>query len=604
MGVFVCWFDHCVVFVPIARAGTSSNQFLLSLPQLTCIPSHRIRSRSFYLVVGLGVFKTDCEPLMMLNFSHQSFLKVISELLPLSNMISHRSTKSATRYLSNINCLTLASVVVATGFASITWKEPDGGFGSVVTCPDYVRASLCHAGMMPSVRQSTNSVIQQYPSSSIIARISLSSIDFLLSVSTSTCLVRDVRSSGSCTPCGRVQAMLHADQLMDDCTRIIATVRIPLFPSLDKRCGYVSSSWLSSPCSSIYTVTSVLTQWELDLFCSTYNILAELRPELPDRNSTIKSNPEGKIGMYTRFVEFANYRIPLSKFLLCILEYYQINLSQLSVIDALVCSLSLPWFDGTSVVKDPLPMDEAVDLPCAELLNENRILIRKYPKTFLCLVGLSRSFVEMDIGLLDFVKTTDPFKVKTGEWTLTKNEVPLLTEIEDRVIAPSSQPMSLVDHTIQDELNVNSVISDARPSTTGKSPSALQRLSRQNEQASIGSGSVAPVTEDVTSSSATPTTDFAHEDASHDNVRTRSAPGRFVVISSESTDADVSASPQVVPPMTLNSAGDIMPVAVPTGGDHPASGSGPEAGTLSATPSQGSSMDDFYESQTIDYAAA
>ncbi|GJY05984.1 hypothetical protein Tco_0371924 [Tanacetum coccineum] len=44
--------------------------------------------------------------------------------------------------------------------------------------------------------------------------------------------------------------------------------------------------------------------------------------------------PEGKIGMHTRFIEFANYRIPLSKFLLCVLEYYQIKLSQLSVIGA------------------------------------------------------------------------------------------------------------------------------------------------------------------------------------------------------------------------------------------------------------------------------
>ncbi|GKF92218.1 hypothetical protein Tco_0278937, partial [Tanacetum coccineum] len=36
------------------------------------------------------------------------------------------------------------------------------------------------------------------------------------------------------------------------------------------------------------------------------------------------------------------------------------------------------------------------------------------------------------------------------------NEVPLITETEDRVIVPSPQPMSLVDRTIQDELNVNS----------------------------------------------------------------------------------------------------------------------------------------------------
>ncbi|GJT90077.1 hypothetical protein Tco_1078922 [Tanacetum coccineum] len=231
---------------------------------------------------------------------------------------------------------------------------------------------------------------------------------------------------------------------------------------------------------SIYTVTSVLTQRELDLHCLTYNISAELRPEVPDRNSTIKDSPERKICMYTRFIEFANYRIRLSKFLLCVLEYYQINLSQLSVIGAakvshfeimchaLVCPLSIPWFDGTSVVKDPLPVDEAVDLPCVELLNEKRTLIRKYLETFLCLVGLSRSFVETDIrptllrdddeemGLLDFVRAVDPFKVKVGERTLAENEVPLVTKTEDRVVSPSSQTICLVDHTIQDELNVNS----------------------------------------------------------------------------------------------------------------------------------------------------
>ncbi|GKG54146.1 hypothetical protein Tco_0557669, partial [Tanacetum coccineum] len=48
----------------------------------------------------------------------------------------------------------------------------------------------------------------------------------------------------------------------------------------------------------------------------------------------IKDSPVWKTGMYTRFIEFANFRIPLSKFLLCVLEYYQINLSQLSVIGA------------------------------------------------------------------------------------------------------------------------------------------------------------------------------------------------------------------------------------------------------------------------------
>nr|GEW17670.1 hypothetical protein [Tanacetum cinerariifolium] len=121
------------------------------------------------------------------------------------------------------------------------------------------------------------------------------------------------------------------------------------------------------------------------------------------------------------------------------------------------------------------------------------------------------------------------------------------------------------------------VIFDSRPSTAGKSPSALRRLSRQNEQADTGSGSVAPAIEDVTSSSVTPTPEHVVEDASHDNV----------VSSVTSAPTGLSAH-----------------VAESVGDDRCSSGFGPEAGALSATLSQGSSADDFYESQTIDSAFA
>ncbi|GJR37196.1 hypothetical protein Tco_1212880 [Tanacetum coccineum] len=79
--------------------------------------------------------------------------------------------------------------------------------------------------------------------------------------------------------------------------------------------------------STIYTVTFVLTQRELDAHCATFNISMELRPELPGCDAVIKDSPAEKIGMYTRFIEFAKFRIPLSKFLLYVLEYYQIHLS-------------------------------------------------------------------------------------------------------------------------------------------------------------------------------------------------------------------------------------------------------------------------------------
>ncbi|GJS28784.1 hypothetical protein Tco_0489404 [Tanacetum coccineum] len=276
-------------------------------------------------------------------------------------------------------------------------------------------------------------------------------------------------------------------------------------------------------------------------------------------------------------------------------------------IDASVCLFSTPWFNGTSVVKDSLPVDEAVDLPCVELLNENRTLIRKYPETFLCLVGLSRSFIKTGI------RPTLLYDNDEGrlERTLADNEVPLNTKTGDRVLSPSAQTISLVDHTIQDELNFNSckwkrgvafvsgsppvkkawaegiVISNSRPSTTGKSPSALRRLSRQNEQADTGSGSVAPATEDVTSFSVTPTPERVLEDVSDDNVRTCPPSGHFVILSYVTADTDLPDSPQVVPPATSATTG----VNAPVGDGRRLSGSGPEAGALSATPSQGSSAD-------------
>ncbi|GJX94412.1 hypothetical protein Tco_0348998 [Tanacetum coccineum] len=430
--------------------------------------------------------------------------------------------------------------------------------------------------------------------------------------------------------------------------------------------------------SSIYIVTSVLTQRELDHHCATFGIMAELLPELPDQNAIIKDSTEGKISMYTRFIEFANsdpfvevstlrtrvlpvgtffhfYVNSISNGWISFLKHegaddpycYSKKFDSLKNwnncffwIDALVYPLSSSWFSDTFVVKDPLLVDEAVDLPYVELLNENQTLIRKYPETFLCLVGLSRSFIETDvrptllhdndeeIGLLDFVKSADPFKVKVGEQTLAENEVPLITETKDRVISPSLQTISLVDNTIQDELNVNSgrrkkrmafvsrsppvkkaqtegiVISDSRPSTAGKSPTALRILIRQGEQAAVGSGSAAPATEDVTSSFVTPTLERALEDALHDNVRTRPPSGRFVVLSSGSVDTDIPATSQVVPLVSSSQTGVSVPVTESTGDGRPLSAPKLETGTLSATPRQGSSADDFYESQTIDSATA
>nr|GEU33242.1 hypothetical protein [Tanacetum cinerariifolium] len=85
---------------------------------------------------------------------------------------------------------------------------------------------------------------------------------------------------------------------------------------------------------SITDIRYVLTQRALTSFCETYHILDEVHLQLPSPNQTIHEMPSGKIGVHTRFFEYANYRLPLSTSFVNILRYYCIHISQLSVIGA------------------------------------------------------------------------------------------------------------------------------------------------------------------------------------------------------------------------------------------------------------------------------
>nr|GEU53406.1 hypothetical protein [Tanacetum cinerariifolium] len=190
------------------------------------------------------------------------------------------------------------------------------------------------------------------------------------------------------------------------------------------RCD-VSSEMVAN---SIDTITSVLTQKELDLFYTTYNILAELRPKLLGREDTIKDN----------------------------------------------------------------------------------------------------------MGLLDFVKSVDPFKVKTEERTLAEGEVSLNDKTMNMTVALSIEIIRLVEHIIMDELG-------AVPATTdGKSPAALKRLELQSGVQSNAIGSASHPTEEFVSSSVThtPETDVHGDSAStqDETVRGRRVLSKLVVISSSECD--------------------------------------------------------------------
>ncbi|GJS19274.1 hypothetical protein Tco_0447906 [Tanacetum coccineum] len=246
--------------------------------------------------------------------------------------------------------------------------------------------------------------------------------------------------------------------------------------------------------STITDIKYVLSQIAFDVFCEKFHIPEEVHPVLPNRGNTIHERPVGKIGLYTRFFDFANFRLPLSTFLVDILRYFRINISQLSVIgaakngwmsfikrtdispvcytkpldslknwndhffwvDEFACPARFLWHTAKNVTRDPAPVADDFNAQDYATLVAHPSPFRKFLEEFLCLVGLSRhytldeetypSFVDKDgedMDIFAFIRTTDPTKVKVAERERREDEprlldttvgrtVPLLPVVPDR----------------------------------------------------------------------------------------------------------------------------------------------------------------------------
>nr|GEX49518.1 hypothetical protein [Tanacetum cinerariifolium] len=92
------------------------------------------------------------------------------------------------------------------------------------------------------------------------------------------------------------------------------------------------------------------------------------------------------------------------------------------------------------------------------------------------------------MGLLNFINSVDPFKLKIDELNVN------VDKRKKRVTFISGSP------PVKKARTEGIVISDSLPRTVGKSPTTLRRLIRQSGQADTGSGSAAPSTKDDTSS--------------------------------------------------------------------------------------------------------
>nr|GEW23828.1 reverse transcriptase domain-containing protein [Tanacetum cinerariifolium] len=138
-------------------------------------------------------------------------------------------------------------------------------------------------------------------------------------------------------------------------------------------------------------------------------------------------------------------------------------------------------------MKDPVPSDDRVNTELLNLLNHHRTIIRRYPEVFLCLIRLSRSFDDphvypillkddgSNMGLLDFVKSANPFKVKTRERTLAEGEVSPNDETVNMNVAPPAEIIRFVEHIIGDELGGQDVKKNKRKVAFGTLPTKKLR---------------------------------------------------------------------------------------------------------------------------------
>ncbi|GJZ10317.1 hypothetical protein Tco_0545076 [Tanacetum coccineum] len=208
--------------------------------------------------------------------------------------------------------------------------------------------------------------------------------------------------------------------------------------------------------SSITDIKYVLTQRALDVLCPKYYIPGEVHPELPHPGATMHQRPTGKIGLYTRFFDYANFRLPLSTFLVDVLRHFHINISQLFVIRAakvlhfeILCCVYIivptvglfrPLIAlniGTDIFSGLMTLRARFPFRDTWLKMSRRIL----PLQLLSLVLMTMPpllptalcFEKMDLSV--FIHVLDPTKVKTIERERAEGEAKLLETIVGHTIS-------------------------------------------------------------------------------------------------------------------------------------------------------------------------
>ncbi|GKA87396.1 hypothetical protein Tco_0809160 [Tanacetum coccineum] len=249
---------------------------------------------------------------------------------------------------------------------------------------------------------------------------------------------------------------------------------------------------------SITSIKCVLTQEHLDAICAKYFIPEEVHPQLPSSDATMHERQTGKVGMYTRLFDYANYRIPFSNFFVSVLTHFRIPFSQLSVfwsakvshfeILCRVCNINPSvglfryfymhnykngWFgfakrpnvracyyknlDSVKNWNDHFFWVDEFVVPAnarfgwfsgTNIVKDRAPSISEYNVEHAnTLIAQASSFLSMrtervEMDLNAFIRTADPRKVRIVERARTENERPIVTVAKHRTVTllPTSVP--------------------------------------------------------------------------------------------------------------------------------------------------------------------
>ncbi|GJR34314.1 hypothetical protein Tco_1209998 [Tanacetum coccineum] len=148
----------------------------------------------------------------------------------------------------------------------------------------------------------------------------------------------------------------------------------------------------------MHIYVSHLKDAELKTLIATYDIPLSLRPRLSDSNFRMSILPAGDttIGVYSRIFDYSGVRIPFSSFLLAVLKYFKVHISQLVplvegknfLIDRRAIPFHMPWRHPDSCITDKVPTSFNQDH--VDRLKAHIVKLRDIPEGVLVRSGLSR----------------------------------------------------------------------------------------------------------------------------------------------------------------------------------------------------------------------